>query len=577
MHTDAPRSLRSQLFKPLSALQRWSASRPSSTGPGQAENPPESAADVGAAPLTLLETLTPTPPTEPSAEQTLRQARDASCVHDETMPAILWRGDADLAPEESPLVPPPENAALAPGDLEAAPEAPSGAPSDTPAHRPGNKTSAPRSPAVAGNALLHQRLSGAMEDAQRRSALGALVRLGVARLDEIGDAFGEAAVTQVLQHLLRRLTRLLEQVAPQATVHSLGDGMLVVLPRIERSSAAEALVRQMLDTLARPLQLNSQAVAVHGSAGLAIFPHDGEQPAQLLRAADVAWHQARSRGRNAYQFYAREIENRAQRRLALEARLRQAIIGDELQLRFQPRAEVRSGVLCGVEAVPLWQPVDQPEWRGSELLLLAEESALGEALAHWTVRAACAHLRQWRAGGLAAPQLSVPILPASLKQERLVQTLVREVRAGGIEPHALTLLLCPVAPLAAQTPQRLGRELCSALPRLTLFTEAGFRLALDGVATSACSLSALAQLPLAELRLDCQALGPLDDEAGSLRAAIIALGHRLGLRVAASGVETELQLDQLRHMGCDEFQGPLLSEALDAGTWLEVLTRTQQA
>jgi diguanylate cyclase (GGDEF)-like protein len=553
MHTDAPRSLRSQLFKPLSALQRWSASRPSAQGPGQGPDPVVQAPP--ATPALAAPEDTPPIPAWPGP---------SSPLHEETVPAILWRGDADLALDEAPLVPPPENVALAPGE-DAAPIEP------VPAPVPAPRRAAPR-----GSALLQQRLSAAMEEAQRRSGLGALVRLGVARLDDIGDAYGEHAVAQVLQHLQRRLTRLLQQVAPQATVHGTGDGMLVVLPRIERSTAAEALVRQMLDTLSRPLPLEGQTLAVHGHAGLAIFPHDGAQPSQLQRAADVAWHQARSRGRNAYLFYARELENRAQRRLALEARLRHAIMADELQLHFQPRAEVRGGALSGVEAVLLWEPAEQPAWRGSELLLLAEESGLAEALAHWTVRTACRHLRQWRSAGLAVPQLSVPVLPTPLKQERLLQTLLREVHGCGLEANALTLLLCPVAPLAAQTPQRLGRELCSAMPHLHGYTEAGFLLALDGVATSACSLAALAQLPLAELRLDCQALDPLDDASGSLRAAIVALGHRLGLRVGASGVTEEAQLDQLREMGCDEFQGPLLSEALNAPTWLEVLTRTQQ-
>lgn len=561
MQTDAPRAPRRPWLKPLSALQRWSASQPMAT-------------DHDAASLPMAAT-----PSELAAADSPEAAPTAlpfthAFSNDETQPAILWRGPTEEAADaEAPVLPPPDNVApdpLAASDLAALGPATPAPPTPRPAPKD------PSRPATSGpQALLEQRLSAALEAAQRRSGLGALVRLGVSRLDEVGDAYGEAAVAQVLQHLGRRLSRLLDQVAPQATVHTVGDGMLVVLPRVERSTAAEALVRQMLDTLGRPLTLKGQTVAVHGHAGLAIFPHDGDQTAPLRRAAEVAWHQARQRGPQAYQFYARELENRALRRLALEARLRQAIMADELQLAFQPRAEVRTGALSGAEAVPLWAPEGEPAWQGAELLMLADESGLGEALAHWAVRKACQHLKAWHAQGLAAPQLSVPILPSPLKQDRLVQTLLREVRGSGLDPAAITLLLCPVAPLAAQTPQRLGRELCSAMPRLNGFTDAGFRLALDGVATSACSLSALAQLPLAELRLDCHALLPLDDAEGSLRGAIIALGHRLGLRVTASGVLDEAQLDQLRNAGCDDFQGPLLSEALDDTTWLEVLNRTQ--
>lgn len=554
MHTDAPRFLRRPWLKPWSGPQRHGATPPapatSLPGPDSLPAPAAPSRSV----QEQIEAMLDAAPAMPLP------------AHEETVPAILWR--ASVAPDVSaePVLPPPENPAPEPLDGAAL----------AAAIAPPPVVAKPRA-AAGGIALFEQRLSAALEAAQRRSGLGALVRLGVARLDEIGDAYGEAAVGQVLQQLGRRLTRLLEQVAPQATVHTLGDGMLVVLPRIERSTAAEALVRQMLDTLGRPLGLQGQPIALPASAGLAVFPHDGDQNGPLRRAAEVAWHQARGRGRGAYQFYARELENRALRRLALEARLRQALVDDTLQLSFQPRAEVRTGALCGAEAVPVWAPEHEPRWQGQELLLLADESGLGEALAHWAVRRACQHLKAWRDEGLAAPQLSVPILPTSLKQERLVQTLLREMHGNRLQPAALTLLLRPVAPLAAQTPQRLGRELCSAMPRLQAYTEAGFKLALDGVATGACSLAVLAQLPLAELRIDCHALAPIDDPQGSLRGAIVALGHRLGLRVTASGVADEAELDRLRDAGCDDFQGPLLSEPLDAATWLEVLARTQQA
>lgn len=555
MHADAPRFLRRPWLKPLRGTPP--PPTPSST-PVPA---PVDAAPPAAPPTLSLEAI----------EQMLdaAPAPRGPAVHEETVPAILWRGEQSAAEAavDAPELPPPEHTAPEPLDSAALAALPPPAGAAIPAPR--------ARPAAGGMALLEQRLGAALTEAQRRNGLGALVRLGVARLDEVGDAFGEAAVAQTLQQLGRRLSRLLEQLAAQATVHTLGDGMLVVLPRIERSTAAEAMVRQMLELLARPITLDGHAVALHASAGMAVFPHDGDQPATLRRAAEVAWHQARARGRSAYQFYARELENRAARRLALEARLRQAIVDDELQLAFQPRAEVRSGALCGAEAVPVWAPDSEPLWQGAELLLLADESGLGEALAHWTVQRACRHLRAWHDSGLAAPQVSVPILPTALRQDRLVHTLLREVHGSGLQPHALTLLLRPVAPLAAQTPQRLGRELCSAMPRLQAYTDAGFRLALDGVASSACSLSALAQLPLAELRLDCQALAPIDDEAGTLRGAIVALGHRLQLRVAACGVEDETELERLRTIGCDEFQGPLLSDPLDHDTWLEVLTRTQ--
>lgn len=564
MHADAPHPLRRPWLKPIRTPERAgpAAARPE-PAPAAAAVEPERAVTTSVEALAQLLDAQP--------------GQRAPLVHDETMPAILWRGEQSAAEAafDTPELPPPADPA--PEPLDAATLAtlqPAAAHAAAAASAAASRTRAP----AGALALFEQRLAGALDDAQRRNGLGALVRIGIARLDEVGDAFGEHAVSQALLQLGRRLGRLLEQVAPQATVHGTGDGMLVILPRIERSTAAEALVRQMLDLLARPFALDRHTVALHASAGLAVFPHDGDQTAPLRRAAEVAWHQARSRGPAAYQFYARELENRAVRRLALEARLRQAIVDDELQLAFQPRAEVRSGALCGAEAVPVWQQTpDEPGWRGAELLLLADESGLGEALAHWSVKKACQHLRGWRDRGLAAPQISVPILPTSLRQDRLVHTLLREVHGSGLLPSALTLLLRPVAPLAAQTPQRLGRELCSAMPRLQAYTEAGFRLALDGVASSACSLSVLAQLPLAELRLDCQALAPIDDDSGTLRGAIVALGHRLKLRVAACGVQDEAELDRLRMIGCDEFQGPLLADPLDHDTWVEVLARTQQA
>jgi predicted signal transduction protein with EAL and GGDEF domain len=560
--------LRRQLLKPRATPPRWSDTQHAATALAR----PEPAAPAPAS-------------ASSSSAAALRQARQEH-ANEETMPAILWRDS--VTEQEAPAGPvtkaPP--LALVPPSLPAPSPTPHALPEVNPAPQPTPEPTAaaadgpPKRPAPT-LAQLDSLIDQALANAKQRSGLGALLRLSVARLDEIGDAWGERAVGHVLRALHQRLARLLGQVAPQAQVLPLGDTLWVVLPRLERTSVAEALVRQLLEALTRPLTLEDNALALHGSAGLAVFPHDGTEAASVRRAAEVAGRQARLRGRGAYQFYAREIEARAKRRLALEARLRHAITHDELTLAYQPRAEVRSGALCGAELLPAWAPADQAAWQGPALLMLAEESGLAEALTHWCLRAACRQLSAWLADGLAVPQLSLPVLPSPFKRASFVATLIEQVRLQGLDPARLTLLLSPVAPLASGTQAPFnGFDLAQGAPRLMQCRDAGFRLAIDGAATSACSLATLRRLPLSELRLDSQLLDApdaTDPRQDNFAAAIVSLGHHLGLRVVASGVTQDAQLDQLLALGCDDFQGPLLSEPLDSATWAEVMAGARGA
>ncbi|MEO8298243.1 MAG: EAL domain-containing protein [Burkholderiales bacterium] len=553
--------LRRQLLKPHTPAPRWSETRPAPTVPARLEPPAPAVAAADAAEIATLRA--------PLPEQL-----------DETMPAVLWResqAPADTGPGVD--VPALADAAAAPVSVETislAPVAPvPPAAADTPPQAAPAPTIAVPAVAPRTGHPLDAALAAALVTAKQRSGLGAVVRIGLARLDEIGDAFGEPAVARVLRALHQRLTRLLADVAPQASSCTTGDGLWLLLPTLDRPALAEALVRQVLESLTRPLKFGAHALALHGSAGLAVFPHDGTEPAGLRHAAEVAWRQARVRGRSAYQFYAREIEARALRRLTLEARLRHAITHDELMLTYQPRAQVKTGALCGAEVLPSWEPQGEAGWRTPELLLLAEESGLGEALAHWCLRTTAQQLRRWLEAGLAVPRLCVPVLPSAFKRASFVDALLGQIQSLGIEPQRLALLLSPVAPLTGGAAQFNSFELASGAARLQQCRAAGLHLAIDGTATSACSLSTLRQLPLSEMRLDCSRFDALDQHSAGFNAAVVALGHRLGLSVVASGVSDEAQLDQLRLLGCDEFQGALLADSLSAETWAEVMAGAQ--
>jgi len=314
-------------------------------------------------------------------------------------------------------------------------------------------------------------------------------------------------------------------------------------------------VESVLRALAVPYQVDGKELHVTASAGVALFPADGVVIDEVVRNTEAALHQAKQAGRNGYRFYSKEFNDKAAHRLSLENQLRMAIERGELELCFQPKVRVESRALCGAEALLRWRHPQRGIVLPGEFVPVAEESGLIVALGEWALHAACRQLREWNAAGLRRVPVSVNVSPRQFQPQlpRIVQHAIRSTGQAGYLRLEVTESSVMADPQKAVT---LLREL-KAL---------GIRLSIDDFGTGYSSLSYLQKLPLDELKIDRSFLSGIRAEGGDavLVDVIIAMAHGLGLSVVAEGVENEAQLEYLRKRGCDECQGFLFSEPLQA-------------
>jgi diguanylate cyclase len=420
-----------------------------------------------------------------------------------------------------------------------------------------------RATGLANRQRFMSELERALRDAYGNARMGAVLEFDLDRFKQINEALGPATGDQVIREAGRRIRRAVhglvraDEVAVQQALGARfgGDEFSVLLPSVANVEQASRVVESVLRALAVPYQVDGKELHVTASAGVALFPADGVVIDEVVRNTEAALHQAKQAGRNGYRFYSKEFNDKAAHRLSLENQLRMAIERGELELCFQPKVRVESRALCGAEALLRWRHPQRGIVLPGEFVPVAEESGLIVALGEWALHAACRQLREWNAAGLRRVPVSVNVSPRQFQPQlpRIVQHAIRSTGQAGYLRLEVTESSVMADPQKAVT---LLREL-KAL---------GIRLSIDDFGTGYSSLSYLQKLPLDELKIDRSFLSGIRAEGGDavLVDVIIAMAHGLGLSVVAEGVENEAQLEYLRKRGCDECQGFLFSEPLQA-------------
>jgi EAL domain-containing protein (putative c-di-GMP-specific phosphodiesterase class I) len=291
---------------------------------------------------------------------------------------------------------------------------------------------------------------------------------------------------------------------------------------------------------------------VTASIGISVFPDDGADVQTLLKNADIAMYRAKERGKNAYEFWSGEMNVHSMERLALEGELRRALERDEFLLHFQPKVELASGRIVGVESLVRWQRRDGRLVSPAEFIPLAEETGVIDALAEWVLRRACGELRRWRAQGAAALRMAVNLSARQFARKDLCATVAEVLVETGLEGGALEIEI--TESMVMRDPERAARVL-GELKAL------GVQVAIDDFGTGYSSLSYLKRFPIDYVKIDRAFIEGLPGDADDvvITKAVIAMAHSLGLRVTAEGVETREQLEFLRDQGCDEAQGYFLA------------------
>ena len=402
--------------------------------------------------------------------------------------------------------------------------------------------------------LLYDRLTQAIAQADREGYIVAVLFVDLDRFKAVNDTFGHMAGDRVLKEAASRLQHCVRGVDTVARISS--DEFVIVLPHIMKAEEAAMFARRVLNELRRPFDLEGRPVYCTASIGIAVHPGDGTNAAALIQNSDIAMYLAKKSGRNAFHFFLPEMHQQAVRRLSIETALRVALERRELTLHYQPKVSVRGGEITGFEALLRWQHPELGLLSPAEFVPILEETDLIIPVGEWVLMNACRQLRHWQEAGLPVKPIAVNLSARQLRMKNFDAAVARIIEEAGVDPTLIELEL--TESLLMQDSEETERT----LRNLRRF---GVRISVDDFGTGYSSLSYLKRFPIDTVKIDRAFVADVtsgDDAAITL--AIINLGHSLGLRVVAEGVETAAQHEFLRNHGCDEMQGFFFSKPVPA-------------
>jgi predicted signal transduction protein with EAL and GGDEF domain len=331
-----------------------------------------------------------------------------------------------------------------------------------------------------------------------------------------------------------------------------GDEFVALLPEVIEEHDAEVVANRILEQMRNPIHVGGQECFVSASVGIALFPRDGANVADLLRNSDVAMFAVKAQGRNAAAIYRPQLAGKGREKLELESALHKAIERDELVLHYQPKVDVRTARMVGVEALMRWKRNGVLVPPG-EFIPLAEETGLIRPLSEWAIREAARQARVWVDSFGFSESIAVNLPSRMFDRGDLVDLIHEAVVQNGVPHHTLLLEI---------TENSLMKDLHSVIPSLHRLNEIGVDISIDDFGTGYSSLAYLTTLPISELKIDrcfIRDLG-MTPQSSAVVTAIIALARSLGLRVIAEGVETRRQMEVLHRLGCSVMQGYLFSK-----------------
>ena len=404
--------------------------------------------------------------------------------------------------------------------------------------------------------LFAEMLEHAILHAQHKDSQFALLFLDLDNFATINESLGHSIGDRVLAAVGKRLQVLLPTNDTIARVGS--DAFSIILERGEGMPWVDLMAQRIIDILSdEAFVIDGHSIYVGVSIGIALYPSDGLDSGPLQSNADAALHQAKTQGRGILRFFSPEMSLRAKSRVTLESSLRLALDRQELRLHYQPQVDLVSGEIVGLESLVRWQHPERGLIYPGEFIPLAEESGLVVPLGDWVLRETCQQIRKWSDAGLAPRQTAVNVSAVQLNRGHLADSVREALAASGIAPELLELEI---------TESFMMQDREQSIRALAELRALGVRLSIDDFGTGYSSLAYLQQLRVHKLKIDISFVRDMTRNSGnaSIVRAIIAMGHSLGLKVIAEGVEDTDQARYLRTLGCDEMQGFLVSRAISA-------------
>lgn len=404
-------------------------------------------------------------------------------------------------------------------------------------------------------AALQHELARAIKRSNRHQKQFAVMFVDLDRFKHINDTLGHGVGDEMIKVCGERLAALLRE--DDVVARFGGDEFVLLLENLSSASDAAVVAEKVLACCAEPFLIEGRELHVSASVGVSVYPENGGDAEALLKNADTAMYRAKEKGRNTFRFYAAKMNEQSTEQLMLESALRHALERGELEMHYQPKMNLQTQRIVGVEALMRWHHPVLGMIPPVQFIPIAEEIGLIVSMGKWALERACADSRSWQKDGLPEVLMSVNLSPRQFESRTLIADIQAVLDASGLKPSLLELELTEGAVMA--NPEH-ATELLQAI------RDMGVGLAIDDFGTGYSSLSYLKHFPLSTVKIDRSFINDLsqDADARALIDGIITLAHGLRMKVVAEGVETTAQLDYLRSRGCDEAQGYWLCKPIPA-------------
>ncbi|MGB7440155.1 MAG: EAL domain-containing protein [Coleofasciculaceae cyanobacterium] len=398
--------------------------------------------------------------------------------------------------------------------------------------------------------FFYQRLSESLAEVRSSKSTLAVLFLDLDRFKKINDTLDHQVGDELLKAVALRLKGCLQ--AHEMLARWGGDEFAVFLPEVGDREEGANIAQSFLDVLKPPFGLKNHNLHISSSIGISFYPSDGENSKTLMKNADFALCNAKKQGRNNYQFYNQTSNERFSDLLVMENKLHHALERDEMVIHYQPKVNITTEEVIGMEALLRWQAPGLGLVPPGKFIPLAEDNGLIVPIGEWVLRTACIQNQAWIAAGLLPTTIAVNLSVRQFRQPNLVE-IVRDILAEtGLQPHLLEL---EITESIAMDNVDFTKKILHRLENL------GVRISMDDFGTGYSSLAYLKNFPLHTLKIDRSFVRDLSFDSCdvAIAAAVVALGKGLNLSVVAEGVETNAQLRQLESIGCYEMQGYFFS------------------
>ncbi|QCU89798.1 putative bifunctional diguanylate cyclase/phosphodiesterase [Thiomicrorhabdus sediminis] len=402
---------------------------------------------------------------------------------------------------------------------------------------------------------LYDRLKHEIDNAEHQNAQLAVMFLDLDRFKPINDTYGHKGGDQLLVEIGQLLT---EVTAEHCTILARlgGDEFVAVIPFLEDPIIAAKLAQDILTALEEPIQIDKKHKAqTSASIGIAIYPNDGLSAAELLKNADTAMYHVKDLGRGDYEFFTEDMNKAVEERLILARELKLAVAENKLELYYQPKITQESNRLCGVEALLRWNHPELGFISPEKFIPIAEDNDLIIELGLWVIKSAFAQLISWQEKGLPSIKIAINISTKQLQTQGFVGSVERALHEFQVPPQLIEFEITESA--AMDDPLK-------SIENLKALRNIGIDIAIDDFGTGYSSLAYLKSLPIQVLKIDKSFVMAMDKDENSaaIAKAIISLGHDLGYKIVAEGVETQQHIDALSSYHCDLLQGYFFSRPL---------------